>query len=92
MQIYLSIYLSVYLSIYLSIVLSFYLSICKLENEASLGDFLSFWISQHQNAAILRDFLKMNVATSKTKEFCEASSIFEVDNIKKEAILRDFFQ
>ena len=31
-------------------------------------------------------------ATLKTKQFCETSSIFEVDNIKNEAILRDFLQ
>ena len=29
---------------------------------------------------------------SKTKLFCETSSIFEVDNIKNEATLRDFLQ
>ena len=27
----------------------------------------------------------------KTKLFCEASSVFELDNIKNAAILRDFF-
>ena len=27
----------------------------------------------------------------KTKQFCETSSFFEVDNTKNEAILRDFF-
>ena len=30
--------------------------------------------------------------TSKTKQFCETSSIFEVGNIKNEAILRDLLQ
>ena len=34
----------------------------------------------------------MNLTTPKTKQFCETSSIFEVDNIKNEAILRDFIQ
>ena len=34
----------------------------------------------------------MNLTTSKTKQFCETSSIFEVDNIKTETILRDFLQ
>ena len=33
-----------------------------------------------------------NLTTSKTKQFCETSSFFEVENIKNEAILRDFFQ
>jgi len=32
------------------------------------------------------------LATSKTKLFCETSSIFQIDNIKNEAILRDFLQ
>ena len=34
----------------------------------------------------------LNLATSKTKQFCETPSIFEVDNIKNEAILRDILQ
>jgi len=32
------------------------------------------------------------LATSKTKQFCETSSIFELDNIKNEAILQNFLQ
>jgi len=32
------------------------------------------------------------LTTSKTKQFCETSSIFEVDNIENEAILRDLLQ
>ena len=32
------------------------------------------------------------MTTSKTKQFCETSLFFEVDNIKNEAILRDFLQ
>ena len=34
----------------------------------------------------------LNLTTLKTKQFCETSSIFEVDNIKNEATLRDFLQ
>ena len=34
----------------------------------------------------------MNLTTAKTKQFCETSSIFKVDNIKNETILRDFLQ
>jgi len=34
----------------------------------------------------------LNWTTSKTKQFCETSSIFEFDNIKNKAILRDFLQ
>ena len=70
------IYLSVYLFLYLSVCLSGRLSICKLENETILRDFLNFWTRQHQ----------------KRNSFCETSSIFEVDNIKNETILRDFLQ
>ena len=32
------------------------------------------------------------MTTSKTKQFCETSAIFEVDNIKNETTLRDFLQ
>jgi hypothetical protein len=32
------------------------------------------------------------LTTSKTKNFCETSSIFEVDDIKNERLLRDFLQ
>ena len=34
----------------------------------------------------------MNLTTSRTQQFCETSSIFQVDNIKNEAILRDLLQ
>ena len=103
-----SIYLSVFLSFYLSIKLSFLsiylstclsaclsvcLSTCKLENAAILQDFLSFWIWQRQKRSISARLPKcLNLTTSKTKQFCETSSFFEVENIKNEAILRDFFQ
>ena len=33
-----------------------------------------------------------HLTTSKTKQFCETSSIFELDNIKNKTILRDFLQ
>jgi len=32
------------------------------------------------------------LTASKTKQVCETSSFFEVDNIKNETILRDFLQ
>ena len=64
-----SIYLSIYLSVCLSACLSVCLSICKLENDASLRDFVHF----------------LNLATSKTKQVCETSSIFELDNAKNVA-------
>ena len=101
---YISIYLTIYLSTYLSFYLSFYLSISiylsiflsiylQVENEAILRDFLNFWTWHHRkrsNSARLPQLL--NLTTSKTKLFCETSSIFQVDNIKNEAILRDFLQ
>ena len=89
----LSIYLSIHPSIHhhLFIYLFIDLSICKLENAAILRPFLNFWTWQRQkrnNSARRPQFL--NLTTSKTKQFCEASSIFELDNVKNEAILRDF--
>ena len=80
-------------AVFLSVCLSIYLAICKLENEASLRGFLNFSSWQDQkgsNSARLPQFL--NWTTSKTKQFCETSSIFELDNVKNEAILRDFLQ
>ena len=72
LSVYLSVYLSTYLYIYISLSLSLSvclsLSICKLENEAILRDFLSFWTWQHQ----------------KTQHVSETSSIFAVDNIKND--------
>ena len=90
---YLSAYLSPCLSIYLSVCLPTYLCTCKLENEAILRDFLNFRRGQHQklsNSSRLPQF--WNMATSKTKKSCETSQVFEVDNIKNEAILRDCLQ
>ena len=34
----------------------------------------------------------MHLTTSNTKQFCETSSIYELDNIKNKTILRDFLQ
>ena len=101
LSIYLSIFLHlfIYLSFCLSVCLSIYLSIdrsislCKFENEAILRDFLIFWTWQHQkrsNSARIPQLF--NLTTSKTKQFCQTFSIFEVGNIKNEAILRDFLQ
>ena len=73
----LSIYLSVYLSIYLIylIYLSIYLSIYPQDQK-------------RRNSVRLPSCL--NITTSKTKQFCETSWFFELDNIRNEAILRDF--
>ena len=104
---YLSVYLSICLSLSLSVCLSIYLSICKLDNEAILQDVLRFWTWQHQkrsNSARRPQCLKLttsktarrpqflNLTTSETKQFCDTSSFFEVDNIKNVAILRDLLQ
>ena len=92
----LSIYLCIYLSVCLSACLSVYLSTCvsaSLKNQAILRDILIFRSWQYQkrsNSARLLHFL--NLTTSKTKLFCETSSIFEFDNIKNKAIRRDFLQ
>ena len=52
--------------------------------------------SQNANSPVQRqipqDFLKNPMATSKLEQFCEISSLFEVDNIKNKSILRDFPQ
>ena len=70
--------------------LSIYLSTCKLENEAILGDFLSFLPWQHQKRSKSARIPQiLNLTTSKTKQFCETSSFFDVGSIKNEAILRD---
>ena len=87
----LSIYLSLCLSVYLSLCLSVYLSICKLDNQAILRDFLIVQRWQHQTRSNSpRRPQCLHMTTSKTKQVCETSSFLEVDNIKNEAILRDF--
>ena len=78
MVVYLSTYLPTYLPIYLSIYLSVCLSIC-----------LSARLKRSYSA---RHPQFLNLTTSKTKQVCETSSLFKVDNIKNEAILRDFLQ
>ena len=50
--------------------------------------YLQAWKPRY--SARLLNFSKL--PTSKTKQVCETSSIFEVGNIKNEAILRDFLQ
>ena len=101
LSIFLSIFLSIYLSIslslsvclsiYLSVCLSIYLSICKLDNQAILQDFLIVQRWQHQTRSNSpRRPQCLHATTSKTKQVCETSSFLEVDNIKNEAILRDF--
>ena len=70
-------YLPIYLPTYLSVCLPVYLSTCL---SASLKTKLFCKTSS---------FSKLT--TSKTKQVCETSSMFELDNVKNEAILREFF-
>ena len=75
-------YLSVSLSAYLPIVsiLSYrILSYLSISLSLSLSVCLSIYLSACLSASL------------KTKQFCETSLIFELDNIQNEAILRDFF-
>ena len=61
------------------------------QKRSNSADLLNVWTWQRQkrsNSARLPQCL--NLTTSKTKQFCETSSFFKVDNIKNEAILRDF--
>ena len=74
-------------------VTSSFFKLDNIKNEAILRDFLIFRSCYHEkrsHSARLLHFL--NLTTSKTKQFCETSSIFELDNIKNQAILRDFLQ
>ena len=87
-----SLSLSLSLSVCLSVYLPVYLHAWKPSYSARLQDFFIFQSWQHQkrsNSARLPEYL--NLTTSKTKQFCETSSMFELDNVKNEAILRDFF-
>ena len=81
-------YLSVYLSIYPSIHLSLSLSLSRY-----LSIYLSFFLSsiclsiylqdqKQRNSARLPECL--NITTSETKQFCETSSFFEIEDIKIE--------
>ena len=98
----LSIYLSIYLSDYLSICLSVYLSIClSVYLSIWLSVYLSFYLSIYLLSICLSIYrptylsIYLSVclsATLKAKLFCGTSSIFEVDNMRNEAILRDFLQ
>ena len=100
--VYLSIYLSVYLSlsldlsVCLSICLSVYLQALKRSNSARL-QFLNLTTSETQQFCEKRSKSArrpqlLNLTTSKTQQFCETASILELDNVKNEAILRDFLQ
>ena len=72
-----------YLSIYLSVCLSVYLPVC-------LSIYLPVYLQAWKRRYSARRPQVLNLTTSKTQQFCETSSMFEVDNVKNAAILRDF--
>ena len=99
----LSIYLSTYLSICLSIYLCIYLSVLSVY----LSMYLSFFLSERKkNAGLssqvegdgskLKQFCKASSkndsAQLQNEEILRDSSIFDVDNTKNEAFLRDLLQ
>ena len=79
-------YLSIYLSFYLSIYLSVYLSI---DRSIYLSVYLSIYLSLSLSLSLSVYLSPCLSASLKTKHFCETSSFFDVDNSKKETILRD---
>ena len=81
----LPIYLSI--SVCLSSETSSGFELDNIKNGAILRDFLNVWTWQRQkrsNPARLLHFSKLT--TSKTKQFCENSSIFELNNVKNKKI------
>ena len=71
----------------------FYLSLSLLSISISISIPISIYLSiylqvwERSYSAKLPQFLNL---TSKTQQFCESSSTFELDNVKNEAILWDF--
>ena len=84
--------LPIYLSTWLFYETSSFFQVDNIKNAALLQNFLILWSWPHQtesNSARPPPFFKLT--TSKTKQFCETSFMFELNNVKNEAILRDFF-
>ena len=82
----------IYLPTWLFYETSSFFQVDNIKNAPPLRDFLILWSWPHQtesNSARPPPFFKLT--TSKTKQFCETSFIFELNNVKNEAILRDFF-
>ena len=65
-------------------------STSRISIYLSISLSLSLSLSLTTSRTRLPQFL--NLSTSKTKEFCETPSFFEVDKMKNETILRDFLQ
>ena len=107
LSIYMSIHLSIYLSIYLSSCLSICLSV-YLSNYLSThlpiypSTYLSIYLCLSVCLSVyLPDWKRSSSArlphfsiltTSKTEQFWDTSSMFELNNVKNKAILRDFLQ
>ena len=89
MSLCLPVYLSTYLFISLSLSLSIYLSIHLSISERTEFCQDPFKCGKRSNSARLPQ--KQEVDSSKTKKFCEPST-FELDDVKNEAILRDYLQ
>ena len=52
--------------------------------------YLSTCLSASLKTKLFRETSFLNLTTSKTQQYCETSSIFELDNAKNKGILRDF--
>ena len=87
--IYIYIYIYYFNIIFISIIIIKYiLKVLRGRAKTILRNFLNFWTWQNQernNSARLSQFL--NLTTSKTKQVCQTSLIFEVDNIKNGTVL-----
>ena len=87
-SVYISLSLSLFflsLSLSLALALSIYLPVC-------LSIYLSVYLQAWKRSYSARLPQVLNLTTSKTQQFSETSSIFALDNVKNEAILRDFLQ
>ena len=83
--------LPTYLSTWLFYETSSFFQVDNIKNAALLRDFLILWRWPHQTESNSARPPFFKLTTSKTKQFCETSFIFELNNVKNEAILRDFF-
>ena len=108
LSIYLSIYLYIYLSIYWSVYPAIMQAWKRVEKEAILRDlleveswkielflpnFLPMWkLTTSKTQHFCESSFKMDVHSAERRKFCETSSIYWIDNIKNEAILRDIVQ
>ena len=76
--------------IYLSIDRSLSLSLSSVDLTICLPIYLSIYLQAWKRSYSARFAQFSNLTTAKTQQFSETSSIFAFDNIKNEALLRDF--